>query len=427
MRQPTAATLLTLLLGALPASAQYASYVSPGGLAEQEESDREEVLEQIQEARWHFGPLDLEPRLTLGNLSYIGNVFSTAGAETVSDLRAEAAAGLHAYLHLGPKTILAGFVTADYTWWQEQSDLRRLNESFGTRLYGLFNRLQFQLEAGRLQSQRNLSAEVEAPVDVRSDLLEASLDLDLYGPLILFAAARHEETRYFGRAASRALPALDLEALNRTSEILSAGARYEFSERLVLSLGGEVVEATLEVDPQGRSNKSSGPLVQLRFTGNRLSVVAEAVSRDIEFAGRQAAPDRTQTTGTAQVGWRFTERLRAQLYGTSQLDYSALDSASLFELRRTGASLSQELSPRLTVGAFYETGEDEFSTVVSDQVSRVDDHRSFGLTAQLTPTPRLTVNIRAFDSRRDSTDPQFSRSQTTVLSQIQLGGSLLPW
>ncbi len=425
VRKLAAAALLAPLLTAAPAAAQYAVYTVPGSLAEQREVARDAVLQEIQDARWSFGPLKVDPRLSIGDLSYQSNVYSTAEDEAVSDLRAKAAAGLRAWLHLGPKTVLSGFAAADYSWWRDQEELRSLGESLGLQLFGLFNRLQFQIDAGQVEEQRNLNSEAEVPVDIRSDRLELSFDIDLYGPWLIFGAIGRGETRYFGDAVSQRLPTLDLAALDSTTEQLSAGVRYSFGDRLAVSLGAELTESDFDNDPGGRSNKSSGPLVRIDYQGNRLSVDLDGVRRDIDFSG--GADERRQTTGLVQVGWRFSERLRASVYGSAQLDYSALDSASVFERRLSGVSLQRVFGPRLQVRVFYETGEDEFAGVADDQVTRIDDYESFGLRSELQLTPRVTIEIGAFDTQRDSSDAEFDRSQQTVLSQVRLGGNLLPW
>ncbi len=222
------------------------------------------------------------------------------------------------------------------------------------------------------------------------------------------------------------IPQLDLSARDVDTDVVSGGVGYEFGGGLRVDLGFESTDARFPIDPGGRSNRSSGPILRLAFEGSRLSLDVDTTLRELEFDGRASSDERRQLTGRARLGWQLTEKLSASLFSGLQLDFSALEADAVFEGRRSGAALRRQLG-RSRISAFYEVGQDEFVRVVDDRVTRVDDFTSFGLSYHLRLSERVTVEVAVSDTRRESSDPEFDRDLTGVTIRIRLGGNLLPW
>ncbi len=421
------ANYLLLLLAAAPAAAQLAGYTVPGSLGQQRLNNRDAVMRAHQDARWKLGFLHLDPQLAITDLGYISNIYSTADAAAESDIKAQGAAGLRGFFNLGPKVVVSPFVDFGYTWWQDQDELRSSNESYGLQLFGDLNRLQIELQGGRVETQRNLSSELEVPVDVQTDRLEVKIDVDFWGPFRFFATVTDGRARHSGKAAEARLPGLDLSLLDVDTDLFNAGIAYELGNGLVIGLGYEEADSIFPNDPDGRSNRGSGPLVRLAFEGTRVTLGAEVAQRDLQFDGRTGAAEREQVIGVGQLMWRFTEKLTSTLYSGNRLDASALDSAAIFEGRRSGLSMTRQNAGRIRIGAFYEIGEDEFASVTSDEVTRVDDFTSIGVNLRIQLSERLTVELGFIDSRRESSDPDFDRDLRSITSRIRLGTNLLPW
>lgn len=418
--------LPALLLCALPAVAQESSYAVPGSLGERRLDLRTTIKEARDNARWSLGFLDLEPQLSISDLGYVSNIYSSGDEESESDLRATGNGGLRGFFNLGPKVLVSPFASLSYSWWKDQDDLRTLNESYGLRVLGDFNRLTLDLQAGRVESQRNLSSEVEVPVDSRNERVALGIDVDFWGPFRFFGGASTSRLRFSGDAAEARVEGLELANLDVDRDFLNAGLAYQLGTGLEIALGVERVESDYPNDPGGRSNQGTGPLIRVSFAGTRLFVDLDVARRDIEFDARPGR-DRRQVSGLAQLEWRFTELVAAGVYGGSQLQASALEGAAVFENRRTGVFLQRQGSRQGWVRVFYETGRDEFEQVTLDGVFRVDDFTSYGVTVRSDLTPRLSVDVGYFDSRRESTDPRFDRDYSAVRTVIRLGGNLLPW
>ena len=426
MRKLHGKILLALLPLALPAAAQQGRYSVPGGLAERRLDQFETLMEMRTDARWRLGFLDVEPRLAISDLGYVSNIYSASGGEDESDFRAAGRAGLRGFFNLGPKVVVSPFADLSYTWWQDQEELRSTNESFGVQLLADFNRLRIISQAGQSESQRNLSSELEVPVDTRDNRLQLDLEVDFWGPFRFSAGARAVEKRYSGAPAESNVPGLELASLEVDTESVSAGIGYELPAGLEIEVGVESVEARYPFDPGGRSNEGTGPLARVRFDGSRLFLEAEAAWRDLEFDA-PGAENREELRGIAQLEWRLSRTLSAGTYVANQLQASALDSESIFEGRRNGWFLQRRGINQGLVRLFYESGTDDFSTVLVDDVNRSDDFEAYGVQLNFSLTPRLQVDLGFFDSRRESTDPQFDRDFSSVRTAIRLGGDLLPW
>ena len=429
--QPLPALLLVplamLLLGTLPAVAQQPRYTAPGGLGERRQDLLEAILAARTEARWQVGFLDVAPRLAITDLGYVSNIYSASGGQDESDFRATGLAGLRGFFNLGPKVVVSPFAELSHTWWQDQVDLRSTNESFGVQLLGDFNRLKLLAQAGQFEVQRNLSSELEVPVDLRDDRLQIDLEIDFWGPFRFFAGAQAGERRYSGEAAESNFSGLDLASLGVDIESVRAAIGYRFPAGLELALGVERAEAIYPFDPDGRSNEGTGPLARVFYEGSRLFLEAEAAWRDLEFTAREGT-DRQELRGGAHLRWRFSHKLSAGAYTASQLQAAALDSTSIFESRRSGTYLQRQNSKRTgSVRLFYELGSDEFATIFVDDTTRTDDFETWGLQVSFDLTTRLQVDLGYFDSRRESTDPQFDRDFRSLRTAIRLGGDLLPW
>lgn len=416
--------LLLLVPVAGPAAAQDAR---PGELAQAQTTAKEQVAAAADAAPWKLGPILLAPRLTISELGYVSNIYFSAEGEAQSDFRAQGSAGLRAFFNLGPKVQVSPFAGLDYAWWREQQDLRSLNESFGVQLFGDLNRLQLQLDAGRVGAQNNLSSEVEVPVNRTEDRLGLSFEVDFRGPFLLFGSVAESRQRLSADTVERQVAGLDLSTLESEGQRLLGGVKYELSSGLRIGLGIARTEIDYPEDPGGRSNRGSGPLFTLGFRGSRLRVDLDVARQELEFDSRRESGRRRQTDGTAQLGWSFTEKLSGSLYGDIQLTASALDSAAIYERRRWGIGLQRDPGRRAQMSVFFELGEDEFAAAADDRRIRTDDMRSLGVTLLLRMTPRLDVQFAYLDTRRDSTDPAFDRRQRSISSQVSLGGDLLPW
>ncbi len=420
-------TTVLLALAVRAGEAQFAQYGGPGSLAESPVPARELVQGQAREARWRLGKLRLSPRLSIGNLGYVSNVFDSSDEQgTVSDFKGSAGAGLNSYLYLSGKALLNGFAAASYSWWKEQEQLRDLNGSYGLRLFGFLNRLQLQVEAARLEQERNLSSELEVPTRIAEDRVSLGAEIEIRGPFAFFGSAAVRESRHSDEVEQN-VPGLTVSTLDRQTDAVNLGLSYTLSNGLKLGLGVEHTETDFVDDTGQRSNSGTGPLLRIALPGNRVDLSVTMVYRILEVDSRAQGDDLEQLTGTARAIWSINERLGLTAYAGQQLAYSALEPDSVFDRTRYGLSTGLEVTRRGSLSALAEIGRDQHSRIATDEIGRVDDFESLGVSFSFDLSQRLKLRLGFIETERDSNLAEFDRSYTSVLSSIELGGGLLDW
>ncbi len=418
-------TLLTLLglglsLASIPAHAQLRQYVSPSELALIELERQESLESAMRDAPWEVRRLKIQPRISLGDLQRIDNVFDTGDeSERVTDVRATASAGIDAYLQVGENTILSAFVRPSYSWWKDNEQLRRFNQSYGAAAFGFMDRLSTRLTLKRSESERLVNSELRIPATIRQDQIALEAALRLGGPWQVFGSASYRETSY-PNAEDLAEQAPNLARLGRNEDTAGFGVAYDIPNRLNLGLGWRRVESDFQDDPDGRSNRGSFPFVKIAVPGNRVQIAAEVGLRKLDFANEENLASRDEVLGTVQTVWPIGHRTRFSAYGARDLVYSAVDTGGFFNSSRLGAALSRRSSRRLNVQLFAESGRDEFESAGDSLPGRVDDFRAVGVTFRLPVRKRLVVQLGYVDTQVDSNFDDFDRSYRVLRSLVSL-------
>src|SRR5262245_3990916 len=98
------------------AGAQFLKYTPPGGPQETPESRQEQVEREVEQARFHLGPVRIAPWMSLRDIAYVRNLFSN-GPAPPNDWTATAGLGFRAYLRNGRKATWTAQVLPEYLWW----------------------------------------------------------------------------------------------------------------------------------------------------------------------------------------------------------------------------------------------------------------------------------------------------------------------
>src|SRR5688572_17126625 len=99
--------LLLLLLSPVVAGAQFQPAPSPGTLPDGRISHETLIRGGVEESRWNFGGVRVDPWIGIREAGFVGNVFGRyeseegADVEIEDDFRVIAGAGLRAYLPFG--------------------------------------------------------------------------------------------------------------------------------------------------------------------------------------------------------------------------------------------------------------------------------------------------------------------------------------
>lgn len=415
--------LLSLLV-ASRTSAQFTQYIAPGSLGTAP-PDLEERLEKgAADARWRFGRLRVDPLLYLRELGYQDNVFgATDDEEKVSDYRAQVAAGLNAYLPLGPKAMFSAFITPEYSWWAERGDLDQFNLSAGTGLFGFFNRMTVSLDGRRIEQESILNAELSVPVTLEEERLSLGVEVELRRSLAVFAALRSSKFRNSG-AAAEVLPELRLEELDRDFDSERAGLRLHLGENLALGVGLEESENDFLVDPGQRSSNGTSPFADLRLEGNRINAQLTVLETELDFADGSPLTSFNSTTGTGRVLVTSPRGFATALYASRNVVFSARETDSLYLENRLGLSVGRD-ERRLNWLVFLESGELDFRG--GDNEQRIDDVTAYGVNVGLDLSDDLAVVLVFEETRFESNQPQFDRSSSGFGVRLAFRDNLFPF
>ncbi len=422
-RRSILAPLAASLSLPLAAAAQFVQYTAPGSLLQPTESRAEASRRRAEEARWSLGKLRLAPEIGLTDVGYIDNVYDTTeGAESASDFRGTARAGLEAFLHLGPEAILSLWGRPSYVWWQEQEDLREFEVSYGAGLFADFNRLDLELVAERQEEQGYVNDELRVPVELTSDHLGGRFQLDFRGPFGLFGGAGVTRVELPESTPAGATP-IALSPLDRDEVLYDVGLTYELADGFEAGFGVERSEVDFDDDPAGRSNEGTSPLLSFSFAGNRAELDLRAALSRIDYDSAALA-ESEEVTGGLRTAWLLGTRSDVTLYAARQLVYSVLDAGAVFTSGVYGVGAAwgrlegEDPSPRITL--FAESGENRYEETGGELVGRQDDLLVWGATVAV-PLRRLaTLELGWIESEVDSNLDSFDRSYSTIRTAFTL-------
>lgn len=420
MRRLFIVVALGLVLAA-PAAAQFTQYFAPGSMAETEDPLEKQIKQAMEQARWHLGPIRLQPWIGLRNLGYIDNVYGTE-TNKKSDFTASAGAGLRGYLPLGGKTVLFARALPEYVWWKDIENRRTWTGRYSAGGYVFFNRLTVQAYANRLDQQTVINAELETPITHRFDSTALSLDLRFFRRLSVVASGSRNKLRIDTSDLEGGLQQ-SYEGLERDEDVVRLGLRYTFSENLAITLGGQRSEVEFVQPIFNRSNTGDGVYAVVSFSGARVGVSINGAIYSVEPKGGSQFTRFESTTGQASVGYRLTERMQWQLYGGRSLVYSIGTTAPYYTDTRLGTNLSTSLGWRATARIYYEKGTFGYPVVGSGTLDR--DYEGYGVGVSAIVFRGVSLGVTA--SRSNFMLGNTTRSVTRVQTTLGLAGAGLSW
>lgn len=404
-------------------SAQFSQYTKAGDFERSPASLKEDIDEAVEEAKWDFGRVRVDPWLALRELTYDDNVGARAGDEVQSDLTATVGAGFRAYLPFGSDLVLATHVLPEYVWWRDLSDRRRVNGRVGVGLFGSLGRTSLEASVARADEARFFSREFEDQVNTRDEVGFLSLALDLNQGFAIFANSRVRRLEFRDEDGSIAA----VKILDREETIQRAGIRHTSARGLTIGVGVEDSEVDFEIVDSLRSNSGTSPLVQLQYVGPDFFFVIEAVDRDLEFPAAPQLLNYDEVTGQARFEIESFERLGLQAYGRRNLVYSFTDRWAYFEETATGAAVRLDAASWLSIRAFGETGTSDFRPVDVGIDLREEDFDGYGIEFQFA-VRRATLHLAFSKTSYDANLQEFDRDVTVIRTGLVFGNrTVSPW
>lgn len=423
--RPGGAAALWLALLPAAAGAQFIQYSPAGDFVSPSESREETFDAAMEEARWRFGRLLVDPWFGVRNVGYQDNVTSGTTGDDASDFTASLGAGVNTYLPLGSDFIWGTFVLPEYTWWKDESDRRRLNGRYGTGLFGNLGRIGVEGLASRFEEPQIFSREFEEQVNQRTDEGLLTFTLDIGKGFLLFARGTLRRYRSLDDEGVLAV----LRGLDREERIVGAGVGVRLKRGWSVGIGLEESEAEFEPGSIDRSNSGSSVVLEYEYDGPYFDLTGDLALRSIEPEPGSAFVEFDGLTGRFNLAGRPLGPVQLQLFGGRDVTYALQADSSYFEEDRLGVALVYSVGSLASLRAFAESGESAFVAVAPAGPQRVDDRASYGLSVSVRRGP-VSIGIGAERNEYESNFPQFDREFTRITSSVNVGlgrGRASPW
>jgi hypothetical protein len=393
------------------AEAQFNQYTPPGGPADRPESRKQEIERVMKEARYHLGAIRIVPLFTVKDVAYERTI-SELG-DTPSDLTATVGAGLRGYLRTGPKLFWRAEAFPQYVWWREVASRRRLNGRYEAGVYGFFNHLTVEADAGAVDEQHIAHPEVLTPVSTRQTFGRLATELRLTGKLSAFATFGVTGQDQLGVGESDPV-ADELAVLDRDERVLRAGLRWRRGDRLLVGLGVERSRADFDRPTFDRSNEGTSPALELQLDGSRLDIQMDVAARSLQAQEGAAFVPYDKVTGRGAVSYAMGRGLSWSVYGSRDLVYSLEPSYAYLDDERLGMSFQVAAGDTLATRLFVETGTNSYTPFSAATPRRDDDLFSYGGQIRWGLWRFFDLSFHALHTEVDSNLPGFDRGYNTV-------------
>jgi hypothetical protein len=415
-------------------------YTPPGGAADEAFGRKEALAEAVDEARWHAGPLRLDPAFWISDLAWVDrsdDAVTDSGSDG-SDLTGRVGAGLNAYLPVGGKTTFAAYALPEYIWWQDRAEERRVNQRFGIGSFTYFNRLAITLTAERLEDFDFATGEILQRYTTRNEILEIQLEVPILRRLTVFAEGADRSVRSLVDDVEDPLLADFLDDLDRDDRAYRGGVRYYPSEKLRFGAGVGHAETEFAATALDRSNSGDFWYVETGYERPKLLVDLLYQENSLTAKDGSEFSDFDSSTGGARIEWRPREAFSARLYASRQLAYSLLvEEASGYVDQFVGAGVDIGLGWRLRLNLYGESGSHRYQAAPAGPETpaspaageQVDDVESYGAELAVELPWRLKLRVGYQESRIDPPAASGLPSQkiTQLLANLGFGFGQGTW
>jgi hypothetical protein len=382
-------------------------------------SAADSVKGEVEQSRFHLGPIRLLPFLAVSNAGYNNNLFDTPDHK-VADYTATVAAGTRFVLPVGTRFYVRGRAAPEYVWYLDHAEGRAWGRLLDGDVLAFFNRASLTAGGVDTKTPSILNTETFQSVLTTTQGGRGRFDLTLVGPLGAFAQG--ESTRYSFESSPPVPSSLsDPAQLDRKEVFGRAGLQWTRGETASLSVFVEQVTTTFDRISTTADNRSVAYGVGLYVSRHRFFVNLTAAYRDSKpFDGSSFQPFST-TTGSYFLSYLLRPKLEIFFDGDRGLQYSLTDVNPYYLSTRNGGGLSLELPHRIHLRGYGHYGENRYPIPFDEQgvsLHRLDKIIEWGGGIQFEATKRLSVGVLAYQDRYESNAPGISRTYFRIASLI---------
>jgi hypothetical protein len=388
--------------------------------------ERDGVFNEASAARFHLGPLKIQPQLFVGPAGYTNNLYGETDAERKGDYTVNVGGGVKAWLPIGHAVVLRGSVLPSYTWYARNSERSVWTGTYGTEALFFLKKVTIAVSGASGSGNVDLSSEVLQPV--KQTVLNGNLAAEwkFSSRMALFANVNAERRTYGGAGLSQ--QDLDrLSALDATDLYTTVGIRRLFGSKLMIGLNYE--HATFSYINTGslRDAVSDGILATAYLDRGRLRVNVNAGFRDYRAASGSSATEVSGPSGGAGFSYQLGRIVWVGVQAYSSTIPSLDGANSVYVEERIGPALGLAFRT-IGIGATYQVGQNRYlvDETISDGTSgkRRDDVRA--LTGTLSFPIYRTVGVAATCSWNEirSNLAGMDRTVFQIGATLRLGGTI---
>ena len=377
------------------------------------------VQADLEQDRYHLGPVRLFPFLEVSDAGYNNNIFGTADHK-VADWTGNASAGARLLLPIGSKIYLRGTAAPEYIWYAHHPEGRTWGGDYGGELLGLFNHLRIDAGARDTKTASLLNAETLRNVLSRTRTGRAAAEIDVAGPLSVFGEG--EGSRY--RFEANPVPPQPLEdpaLLDRNEEKIRAGLRLHEGETLSFSGSAEKTRAEFSDPAQGGDNRTIAYLLGVLLDKPRFFVNVSGGYREAKAIHGSRFTDFRTATGSYFLSWLARSDVEIFADGYRGAQYSVTVENPYYLATVNGGGVNFQASSRLALRVYGDYDENRYPVpVVVDGATyrRLDTIASFGGGFRILAGRRVSVGVYGTEYRFDSNVPGVRRNVFRLTAAI---------
>ena len=376
------------------------------------------VHADLEQNRYHLGPIRLFPFLQVDNAGYNNNVFGTADNK-VGDATADISGGARLLVPAGSKVFLRGLAAPEYIWYHRLEEGREFGGNYEAQLLGLFNHLRFDAAGRYSRTSSLLNSETLRTVLSRTRTARGGAEIDVAGPVSLFGEGEAAEYR-FTASPKPPQPLEDPAILDRREDQVRGGVRIHAAEETSFSLAAEVVRTRFDDPVQGGDNRSEAALLGVRIDRPRWYVNVSGGYRESRPIDASRFRDLNTATGSYFASFLVKSSIEIFVVGFRGAEYSVTTDNPYYVATTNGGGVNLQFSPRFSVRLYGDYAENAYPvpSAAEGGIRRKDTIGTFGGGFQLALGRRLGLGVFGTEYRYDSNVPGVARDIFRVTAGI---------
>jgi hypothetical protein len=382
----------------------------------------EAIRQELEDSRYHLGPMRVRPLFSLRDVGYDNNVLGTS-VNQVADFHSTVGLGAHGVLPVGSKMYFQTVALPEYTWYQKLTDRRSLGGSYSGSLLGLFNRMSVEAGADSFRGPTVLNSEQQTSVPATRTHLFSRVEVEFLKRLSVYGSGESEQQRY-SPVRDDPTEAAAILQLERNETAARGGLRYRFASWLDFSLGVEHTNTTF-LTGTDRDNHSDAVILGVRYDRPRSFINLSVGSRTGKADHPGVFPDYSATTGSYYASHDLSAPVAFDVYGHRGIGYSITATNPYYLETRNGAGVTVAVGRRLALRGFGEGGSNAYPVPIavgSTSVKRMDSAVTAGGGVAFRLHRKVALSVLASNSRYTSNIAGNDRSIFRLATGISFTG-----